>query len=198
MVTIHFIRHGDKQPGKANPPLTQEGIRKAESTAQYLGRQKIHMILSSPMKRTQQTAAIIANYLSMPVIVEDRLVERMELDIGNGESMNEFMDEWRKTIHNRHYQPIHGDSSFAKGNKVQLLIEEITHKKDDITIVMVTHGGTIADVLQNIFKENELQFISDEQVQYIDITECSITTIIGGNGKYQLAKLASIEHLKKK
>lgn len=198
MTTIHFIRHGDKVSGKPNPPLTQKGIEKAKLTGKYLQNQKTSKIFTSPMERTRQTAEIIARHLSLRVITDERLLERMELDIENGESMNEFMDEWRKTLRDRTYQPTHGNSAFETGKRIQSLLDEIIRSNTpDATIVIVTHGGAIADIVQNLSEENELPFVYDDDVKYLDIAECSITTIVAKKGKYRVVSLASVEHLQK-
>lgn len=195
MATIHLIRHGNKQPRKANPQLTLEGLQKAELTGEYLKSQKINMIFASPMERTRQTAEIIARYIEVPVILDDRLIERMEFEIEKGASLYEFLEEWKKTALDRNYQPTYGDSSFNSGKRAAELIEELVQKNNNATIVIVSHGGTIGDVLQNLLHKHELTFHSKKEVEYIKIAECSITTLKEDQGKYQLIQLASVDHL---
>lgn len=195
MTTIYLIRHGDKELGKANPSLTSEGRHKAVLTGEYLKNKKVKMIFASPMERTQQTAEIIGSHLHIPVVLDERLVERMEFEIEKGESFNEFLEEWEKTALDRHYQPIYGDSAFNSGKRIAELIAEVVKENNDATIVMVSHGGAIGDVLQNLFDQHALTFQSDRKVKYIKIAECSLTTLVEDKGEYRLTQFASVDHL---
>ncbi len=67
--TIYFVRHGEVLDRKsivyARLPrfrLSERGLKEAEITAQFLKRERIGVIYSSPMLRARQTAQIIGSY----------------------------------------------------------------------------------------------------------------------------------------
>lgn len=93
---IHLIRHGEKKLFLPDPALTELGVSQAEKLAQRLNKEqreqqeqqeqraqhsaqhqpaaKIQrLILTSPKKRTRQTAAILAQELGLKVQVDDFL-----------------------------------------------------------------------------------------------------------------------------
>ena len=80
---IHLIRHGEKKLFLPDPALTELGVSQAKKLAQRLNKEqqaqhqpaaKIQrLILTSPKKRTRQTAAILAQELGLKVQVDDFL-----------------------------------------------------------------------------------------------------------------------------
>ena len=81
---ILWVRHGqstwnvlDRMQGQtAHPPLTELGRQQASQVAQTLATRGVTRILSSPMVRAQETAAIIGDRLGLPVEVEPLLAEQ--------------------------------------------------------------------------------------------------------------------------
>ena len=80
---IHLIRHGEKKLFLPDPALTELGVSQAKKLAKRLNKEqqaqhqpaaKIQrLILTSPKKRTRQTAAILAQELGLKVQVDDFL-----------------------------------------------------------------------------------------------------------------------------
>lgn len=75
---IYLVRHGatklnssnkrdDRIRGWLNPPLTDEGKRSAEQSAQALTDRGIYAVRSSDLVRAADTARIIANVIKVPV-----------------------------------------------------------------------------------------------------------------------------------
>lgn len=60
MTTIYLIRHGQKQSHVGDPGLTDIGLKQAQQTGEYLSQFPISKIVSSPFKRTVETAEQIA------------------------------------------------------------------------------------------------------------------------------------------
>ena len=77
-----MVRHGQSEwnavgrwQGRADPPLTMEGRRQAAAAAQALG--SFDAVVSSPLQRAAETAAIIVEHLGIgPVLTEPDLMER--------------------------------------------------------------------------------------------------------------------------
>ncbi|SEM21893.1 Histidine phosphatase superfamily (branch 1) [Paenibacillus sp. cl141a] len=74
-MAIYFVRHGQDEEGYrggwSQRGLIDEGIREAEKLGQYLDEHKhdfnIQRIICSDLQRACQTAAIIADKLSLPL-----------------------------------------------------------------------------------------------------------------------------------
>lgn len=195
MMRFYLIRHGLKEAVPFDPPLTTIGLEQAQAASNLLKDIEFQAILASPKKRTRQTAEIIAKPHPVEIIFDNRLVERMEWQ--NGEAFEDFIKEWNKTDFNRGYVPKNGTASFANGIQMRKLLEELSEKHKEGNILIVTHGGTIADLLRNLFGEENLPHIISTltNAKYIDIAECSITTIQKTGDTYELLKLGDIAHL---
>jgi broad specificity phosphatase PhoE len=107
------------------------------------------------------------------------------------------MIEWDKTDINRAYVPRKGKSSSKNGEDVKKLIEELSMQYTDGNILIVTHGGTIGDLLRNLFTEQGLEHITDPATgaRYIDIQECSVTIVKKSIAGYALEMIGKITHL---
>lgn len=95
-MTIFIVRHGEtdwnvqkKVQGKTDIELNKRGIEQAQIISQKLKNETIDMIISSPLKRTKQTAEIIAKVIDCPIFYEEGLIERSFGDF-EGWKTNEF------------------------------------------------------------------------------------------------------------
>lgn len=195
MITYYLVRHGAKQAIPFDPPLTPVGIKQAEITAEHLKDISFKEIVASPKLRTKQTAEIIAKAHLQRITTDERLIERLEWE--KDVSFEDFLAEWDKTDIDRAHQPKKGMSSQANGERMKLILEELADKHKDGDILIVTHGGTIGDVLRCLFTEEAIEHISDPAsgAKYIDILECSITTIKKNGDAYALQKIGDVSHL---
>lgn len=195
MTTFYLIRHGARESLKEDSPLSPLGIKQAEACAYQLTSSGIGSIYTSPLKRTLQTAKIIAHALRLHIKSDNRLKERLIWGDRPGESYDEFVLEWIKTSNDRNYKPPYGDTSFEAGNRVKSLIDEVADSGVK-NILVVAHGGIIGDFLRNIFSEDKLVFQIDPKssVKYIEILECSITEIQKANKKHFLKSVNDISH----
>jgi broad specificity phosphatase PhoE len=80
--TVHLLRHGEvHNPGKilyGRLPgfrLSTTGEAMALAAAEWFTGRDITHLVSSPLERAQQTAAPLAEALSLPVAIDDRLIE---------------------------------------------------------------------------------------------------------------------------
>lgn len=193
--TFYLVRHGVKENLAGDPPLSNLGVKQAEVTADYLNNLNIKKIYSSPLKRTLQTAEIISKKLGLIPVVDDRLTERINWDGTN--SLENFLNEFRKTDLDLNYQPTYGLSSAESGKRMKELLDNVSKNKSNKTL-FVAHGGAIIDILLTLFSENELTSHNKDFMtvkSFGSIPECSITILKVENGKYNLEQLASINHL---
>ena len=78
MPRIFMVRHGHAAAGfgeDKDPGLDDAGRRQAEAAAQHLLSLGPRLILSSPLKRTQETAAPLARLWNKPALIERAVAE---------------------------------------------------------------------------------------------------------------------------
>jgi broad specificity phosphatase PhoE len=80
---IYFVRHGKtewnklkKMQGSADIPLNEEGIEQAYKTKELISNIEFDCAICSPLTRTKQTLNIILDDKKIPVIYDERIVER--------------------------------------------------------------------------------------------------------------------------
>ena len=193
MSTYYLVRHGLRVSRDEDTDLSDEGIRQAQLTGEYLQSKNIQHIFVSPVKRTLHTAEIINSYLQVPQSTDARLKERMEYEPKHG-NFEVFLEEWDKTMANRTYQPPYGDSATLAGNRIISLFEEMT---DDKSYVCISHGGVIGDVVRNLFSENLYTLTVDpiKPLKWLNISEASVTVIQKIGHTYTLKMVGNTSHL---
>jgi broad specificity phosphatase PhoE len=79
---VHLLRHGEvHNPGKVlygrlpGFRLSTTGEVMASAAAEWFAGKDVTHLVSSPLERAQQTAAPIAEALSLPVAIDERLIE---------------------------------------------------------------------------------------------------------------------------
>ena len=196
MSTYYLVRHGLRVSRDEDTILSDMGIRQAELTGEYLQSKNIRHIFVSPVKRTLHTAEIINNYLQVPQSTDARLKERMEYEPRYG-SFEAFLGEWDKTMADRMYEPRYGDSAVHAGDRIISLFEEL---KDDKNYVCISHGGTIGDVVRNLFSETMYTLTTDslKPLKWLNIPEASVTEIQKIGDTYTLKMVGNISHLTRK
>ncbi len=82
ITTVHLLRHGEvHNPGKVlygrlpGFRLSDAGLGMADKAATWFRDQDVTHLVSSPLERAQQTAAPIAEVLSLPVSIDERVIE---------------------------------------------------------------------------------------------------------------------------
>lgn len=174
---FYLLRHGNKNPGKGNPTLSDIGTDQANITGYYLKKKNIQAIYSSPYIRAKITAQIIAEILDLPVNISNLLSERSNWD-DSSMSFDNFLDIWSKSTINRDWRPPIGDSSIDSGKRLEKFI---LNQMKSVTnnILVVTHGGIIADYLRNNISDLEINSLNsnvNESNNWL-IAECSLTVV---------------------
>ena len=87
MLEIILVRHGETEfnaaetfRGRADVPLNETGLKQAKLLGEYLSREKINVVYSSPLQRAVKTAEAIA----APQKLKVKIVENLN-DIDCGE-----------------------------------------------------------------------------------------------------------------
>lgn len=196
MSIFYLVRHGLRVSRDEDTILSDEGIKHAHLTGQYLKQKNIHHMFVSPVKRTIHTADIMNNYLQVPQTPDHRLRERMEYETTFG-TFESFLGEWDKTMADRNYQPPYGDSAHKAGSRIITLFTEL---EEDKNYVFVSHGGIIGDVVRNLFAANLYTLTTDPttDLKWLNIPETSITEIHKRGDTYTLTMVGDTSHLAKK
>lgn len=194
---IYLIRHAEKEKLKFDPPITKLGEEQAQKTAEYFKDIQIDKIYSSPLKRTIQTSEIISKYLKRDFEINDLLRERFNWGDIKDQTHSEFLEMWKKSSLVRNWQPPEGFSSNGAGERLEKFFESIG-KNNISKVIVVSHGGIIADFLRSTFENKILNEILPDFSKYYEflIPFSSITIIEKKNSNYKLISVAGTEHLK--
>lgn len=158
----HFFvfRHGEtiwnqqeRLQGHGDSPLTERGQHQARQIARRLQSLQPEALISSDLGRARQTAAIIADPLSLTPHFHPGLRER-NLGIFEGLTLedcrNRYPDEyaaWRS--HDPAYAVPGGESVMERTARVISTLEEIATSFQGQRIVIITHGGCLDSLLRH-------------------------------------------------
>ncbi|MCB0154382.1 MAG: histidine phosphatase family protein [Anaerolineae bacterium] len=159
---IYLVRHGQSQgniegrvQGLLDSPLSERGQTEAHCLGQRLVAEiKVDLIFTSPLKRAQDTAQILAHYLDCPLKLDDDL---REYNMGpiTGLTPPEIKAKYpaRYLAFERNEYP-----NFLPGEEGAVVFEQrvqqgfervLTHLEDGQSAVVVSHSGTLNACLRN-------------------------------------------------
>ena len=141
-----IVRHGETAPnaagqllGRSDVALTERGREQAASIASALSGRDIAFVVSSPLRRTRETAEA----LGLPVREDDRWIE---LDYGDlegrplSEVPAELWAQWRADVD---FAPPGGESLAALGRRVRAACDEVAEVAREADVVVVTHVSPV-------------------------------------------------------
>jgi len=197
MNIFYLIRHGQKEKIKGDPFLTTLGKEQAEKTGAFLKDKNVKTIYSSNYNRTKETSQIINQFLQVEIVFDEKLRERANWGDVENQEFDEFLKEWYEDSKNRWSSKHERTTSFQSGENLKNLMINLSKKYNNSNVVIVTHGGVIADFLRNIFSAKYIQQLIKDDPYLLDsyIKECSITKITLNDDKFDLIEFASLKHL---
>ncbi len=179
---VLFVRHGQtpttgkKLPGRApGLHLAERGVRQAEAVGQRIAALNgVKAIYSSPMERTQETAAPIAKACKMRVRTHKGLIEA-DFGTWTGKNLSSLrkLPEWT-TVQNypSGFRFPRGESFSEMQTRMTGAITELVGKHPGETIVAVSHADTIkAAVADAVGTPLDL-------FQRIVISPCSVSAVM--------------------
>ncbi len=151
-MTIFLMRHGETAwnhlglyQGHGDPPLSQAGAAQIRVAAGHPQLHKAQAIITSPLLRACQSAAILAEQLGLPASEDRRL---MELSYGQWEGLSqpEVKARWPSLL--RLWKTAPEDVVFPEGGSLPALREPMRAFLADAKcagkdIIAVTHQGPI-------------------------------------------------------
>ena len=102
-----------------DPGLTDVGREQAVRTARWLRSAGVSSLYSSPLRRARQTAEGIASALGLEIVIDARLVERLNWASG---SMADLQADWNRSERDRDFVPACGDSSRVAGERLRAFV----------------------------------------------------------------------------
>ncbi len=151
---ICIVRHGEtdwnlerRLQGQLETDLNAAGRVQAEATARGLAQHVFAALYSSDLRRTLQTAALLAQQQGLDVLPETGLRER-HYGIFQGRTAAELACDYpdahaRFLARDPGYDFEHGESLQCFAARVSATIERITALHTGQTLLLVTHGGVL-------------------------------------------------------
>jgi broad specificity phosphatase PhoE len=158
---IYLIRHGatilsaeDRFAGATDVDLSDEGRHQAEALAVRLSDDHITAVYCSPMKRTVETATIVARPHGLTPILRDGL---REINHGRWESLKrsdveaQFPEEYAAWEEDPFiYAPLEGESGLSVMARALPVIREIVLQHRDENVAVVSHKATIRLIISSL------------------------------------------------
>lgn len=192
---VLIVQHADKERSPGDPGLTPLGHEQARATAEWLARHRSPVALwASPMRRARETAAPIGEELGLECVIEPRLRERMNWSGSDGETLEEFLYDWRKASADRSYTPTSGDSSAEAGSRFLDALDDLVRAHKTGTAVVVAHGGVTTDALRTLLGDDQLRARAPTVLDQ-GIPCCAITTLQHDAGHWSVGSIAVTDHL---
>ena len=150
MTATLLLRHGQtplsverRFAGRGDIPLTDVGLRQADASAVALAqRGGIDLILTSPLRRTLQTAEAVAQRTGAPLAVDDDLAET---DFGAWEGLTfaevlaRWPDDMAAWMADASVAPPGGESFAAVGVRVNAALDRLLAAHQGKRVVVVSH-----------------------------------------------------------
>lgn len=185
--TLVLVRHGvtDHTTGRrfsgglagGNPGLSEEGRAQAAAVAAWLGRatEQIDAVVSSPVRRTRETAAAIGEALGRPVVEEPGFAE-MEFGAWDGRTFDEVgeqhRDELERWLGALDVAPGGNGESFLEVEaRVLASLERVLEEHAGRTVVVVSHVTPIKTLVAHVL---EAPLLSVFRMQ---LTPASVTVL---------------------
>lgn len=190
---IIFVRHGETTHNKekkfmnwANDvgTLSEKGKKEANEVGLRLKQFDIHYMYASDLRRTKETAEIIAKHIALKPIHTKGLRER-NLGIFGDLTFDEIKDKWpEKAVQfasnaDIDWKGLEGESIREVHNRFQKFMQAVEEKHLEDTVLFVTHSGIIYTILKDLY-----HFFPQDS--WMDVGHTSITILEKSGDNYIL------------
>ena len=145
-MSLYFIRHGQTIlntkvmfNGEVDEELNETGIVQATKAGEKFKDVKIDLIYCSPLKRTRHTMELLNLDKNIPVIYEERLVERKAGELAHKEIDMDFLQNVFLNI-NTDVKVEGMETVDEVFKRVHSVLDEIKEKHSDKNVLIVAHG----------------------------------------------------------
>jgi ribonuclease H / adenosylcobalamin/alpha-ribazole phosphatase len=158
--SLVLVRHGvttftleKRFSGVGDPPLIEQGRLQAKAAAERLAmRGGIDAIVSSPLSRCRETAAIIASSLGVPVEYDDDFRE-LNFGVWEGLTFPTVQERWPRELEmwlaDTAISPPDGESYDSLRHRVLLAQQRLVNRHRGRTVCVVTHSRPVAMFVAN-------------------------------------------------
>jgi probable phosphoglycerate mutase len=193
---VLLVRHGasaaavpdqpfDLLDGHADPPLAPEGVEQARAVAERLAREEIDGLFVTPLQRTAQTAAPLAELTGLDPVVVPELREVMLGDWEGGELRIRAANHdplFFKMLQEERWDAIPNAEPMEQfGARVARGLATIVAAVGrDARAVAVAHGGVIGELCRQATRSRAFAFTHSDN--------CSISRLVVMDGGHQLLR----------
>jgi len=145
---VHLVRHGEvHNPKKVlyerldGFELSELGHEMARTTASALANRNVTEVIASPLTRAQQTAAPLAEQLSLPISTDERIIEAGNVFAGKRVSVGDgALRDPRNWWHLRDpFTPSWGEPYQAVADRMREAITDARQRASGGEVVLVSH-----------------------------------------------------------
>jgi probable phosphoglycerate mutase len=192
-VQLLLIRHAlplRSEPGQgSDPDLSAEGVEQAKRLPDALARFPITRLVSSPQRRSVQTAQPVADALGLPVEIDERIAEYdrdMLHYIPIEQIAAEFPEELARLARGHLPSGVDETAFLARINAgIRDLVETGDHED---TVAVFSHGGVINGLLHTI--------LGTEKILCVNVDYAGITRLLSSrDGDLYAASVNGTEHV---
>ena len=188
-----LIRHAlplRSEPGQgSDPDLSEEGVEQAKRLPDALARYPITRLVSSPQRRSIQTAQPVADALGLTIEVDDRIAEYdrdMEHYIPIEQIAAEFPEELAR-LASGHLPSSVDEAAFLA--RITAGIRDLAATGDhEDTVAVFTHGGVINGLIHTV--------LGTEKILCVNVDYAGVTRLLSSReGNMYVAAINGTEHV---
>ena len=193
-----FVRHAQtvwnsehRYAGDSEVPLAPEAIGQIAVVSQYLAKENIDAIYSSPLGRCVTTITPTAEHHRLRIIIRDDLKER-NLGEWEGKTPEEI-----ETTHGTHHFPLsayngefhvpHAEPLQDLEDRLRAFMREMRESHPGQTIAVATHAGVIWALETHIVLNNR-----DDAVWS---SNCSVTTVMSDQNHFLVLNKVTLDEM---
>lgn len=154
MLKLYVIRHGEtewntqkRSQGRLDSALTEKGKKDARLLGERLKETDFQRIISSPSKRTMETAKLVAGEQYTSIETDERLME-IHLGAWQGKVEEDIQREYPEQFHAYWNEPasyvsVGGESFHDVKERIHKFLQELEKNTPNGNVLVVTHGVVI-------------------------------------------------------
>ena len=173
LTNLYFVRHAHSTytPDEFGRPLSEKGKADAEEVTQFLKKENIDIVISSPYKRAIQTVESVAEFWGKEIIIEHEFKERI---LSKG-PMENFELAITKVWNDPAYSWEGGESNITAQNRGVEATLKLLKRYKGRNIVIGTHGNIMV-LIMNYF-DSKYDFIFWKELDMPDIYKLTFDNV---------------------
>jgi broad specificity phosphatase PhoE len=192
-VQLLLIRHAlplRSEPGQgSDPDLSEEGIEQAKRLPDALARFPITRLVSSPQRRSIQTAQPVADALGLTVDIDDRLAE-YDRDMAHYIPIEQIAAEYPQELERLASGHLPGSvdepAFLARINAA--IVDLVAAGDHEDTVAVFSHGGVINGLLHGVLRT--------EKILCVNVDYAGVSRLLSSrDGSLYVASVNGTEHV---